>query len=119
MQKESGWWRNIGARFEEFKPRPERRFPTEWLIPFYAIRRLLWWSGREVPQAEQTVKIDKTEETDESDDISDAQSDAQSSATVDDRVPSGADPTETEERPKVGLFSRLCRGRGKKETESV
>jgi hypothetical protein len=40
MQKENGWWSEVGDRFDEFKPSSEKRTPSEWWIPVYAIRHL-------------------------------------------------------------------------------
>jgi hypothetical protein len=40
MQKENGWWSEVGDRFDEFKPSSERKTLSEWWIPVYAIRHL-------------------------------------------------------------------------------
>ncbi|TAQ87975.1 hypothetical protein B7494_g3704 [Chlorociboria aeruginascens] len=40
MQQEKGQWKDIGQRFQEFKPLNERKLPTEWWIPVYAIRHI-------------------------------------------------------------------------------
>jgi hypothetical protein len=40
MQKEDGWWRQTGQRFEEFKPSSKSTVPTEWLISVYLIRQM-------------------------------------------------------------------------------
>jgi hypothetical protein len=47
MQKQGGWWKNIGDRFEEFKPSSKSKVPTEWWISAYLISRIFtkkfWW----------------------------------------------------------------------------
>jgi hypothetical protein len=50
MQKQGGWWKNIGDRFEEFKPSSKSKVPTEWWISASLISRIFtkkfWWQKR-------------------------------------------------------------------------
>jgi len=54
MQKEEGWWKETGRRFEEFKPSSQSKVPPEWWIAAYSIRRLFtkeFWGRKEDAKA--------------------------------------------------------------------
>jgi hypothetical protein len=55
MQKENGWWSEVGDRFDEFKPSSERKTPSEWWIPVYAIRHFFQkpFQSRHVNETEE------------------------------------------------------------------
>lgn len=52
MQREGGWWKDLGTRFEEFKPASESQVPTEWWISVYMARHIFKKFFRITPSEE-------------------------------------------------------------------
>jgi hypothetical protein len=76
MQKEelSVSWKKVGDRFEQFKPSSESSVPTEWWIPVYVTRQLLWnrtwaWKKEPVEKGQQPAKEGQQTERTKTDEV--------------------------------------------------